>query len=36
MSGGAAATPSRRRGGVLLVLGIASSAFFLWLVFVTA
>ena len=26
-------TPSRRRGGALLAIGIASSAFFLWLVF---
>ena len=26
-------TPSRRRGGALLALGLASSAFFLWLVF---
>ena len=26
-------TPSRRRGGALLALGVASSVFFLWLVF---
>jgi uncharacterized protein (TIRG00374 family) len=32
MTGAAAATPSRRRGGALLALGIASSAVFLWLV----
>src|SRR4029079_19394726 len=33
MSEVAVRTPSRRRGGLLLVVGIASSAFFLWLVF---
>jgi len=33
MSTDAAVTPSRRRGGALLAIGIASSAFFLWLVF---
>jgi len=33
MSGPSTVTPSRRRGGALLAVGIASSAFFLWLVF---
>ena len=33
MSEAAVRTPSRRRGGVLLAIGVASSAFFLWLVF---
>ncbi len=33
MSDVAPGTPSRRRGGVLLAVGIASSLFFLWLVF---
>ncbi len=33
MSEAPTATPSRRRGGALLAVGIASSAFFLWLVF---
>ena len=33
MSGDVIATPSRRRSGALLGIGIASSAFFLWLVF---
>ncbi len=33
MSDAPPATPSRRRGGALLVVGLASSVFFLWLVF---
>jgi uncharacterized protein (TIRG00374 family) len=33
MSGAVVSTTSRRRGGALLAVGIASSAFFLWLVF---
>ena len=33
MSDSSVITPRRRRGGALLALGIASSAFFLWLVF---
>jgi len=33
MTEAAVRTPSRKRGGALLAIGIASSAFFLWLVF---
>jgi hypothetical protein len=33
MSDAVVSTPSRSRGGALLAVGIASSVFFLWLVF---